>query len=46
MSALPNNRVTIYGWSDVQDTQTSVRDTPFTQQRQLTIVTLVVAAQQ
>jgi hypothetical protein len=45
MSALPNNRVTIYGWSNVQGTQTSVVDTPFTQQRQLTIVTLVVANQ-
>jgi hypothetical protein len=45
MSALPNNRVTIYGWSNVQGTQTSVVDTPFTQQRQLTIVTLVVATQ-
>ena len=45
MSALPHNRVTIYGWSAVPETQTSVVETPFTQQRQLTIVTLVVDPQ-
>jgi len=32
-------------WFVEQGTQTSVVDTPFTQQRQLTIVTLVVATQ-
>lgn len=45
VSALPSNRVTIYGWSDVQQDQTRVVDTPYTQQRQLTIVTLVVPTQ-
>ena len=42
VSALPTDRVTIYGWSDVQAPIAQVVDMPTTAQRQLNIVTLVV----
>ena len=42
VTALPTDRVTIYGWSDVQAPIAQVVDMPTTAQRQLNIVTLVV----
>lgn len=43
MTVLTDDRVTIYAWSDVNAPTSTVIDTPMTDQRQLYIVTIVIA---